>query len=170
MEAWNRYAPQVYGMAARALGSEVEDFVQEVFFRVFSKAKTLQKPASLQSFIVSFAIRILKWELRRKKARAWLSFQQPETCADLLSQTMDIESRELLRKFYAMLERLAPCEHIVFALRHLESMTVEEIAQAMALSVSTVKRSLERGTRQMSRRTVAALEMAGLLEGKGCWR
>jgi RNA polymerase sigma-70 factor (ECF subfamily) len=171
-EAWNRFAPQVFGMAVRAFGSEseAEDFVQEVFFRVFAKARTLQRPDSLRSFIVSFAIRILKWELRRKKTRSWLSFHEPEACVDMAYQTLDMESRDILRRFYGFLDRLAPREHLVFALRHLESMTVEEIAVAMELSVSTVKRSLERAGRQMSRWLQTDLGMVGLLDGKGWQR
>jgi RNA polymerase sigma factor (sigma-70 family) len=171
VETWNRFAPQVFGMAVRALGSEVEadDFVQEVFYRVFVKAKTLQRPESLRSFIVSFAIRILKWELRRKKTRAWLSFQEPESFVDQLSESLDVESRDLLRRFYALLDRLASREHLVFALRHLESMTVEEVATTMELSVSTVKRSLERASTQMSRWIKTDLGMVGCFEGKG-WK
>jgi RNA polymerase sigma factor (sigma-70 family) len=170
-ETWNRFAPMVFGMAVRSLGSETEaeDLVQEVFYRVFLKARTLNQPDSLRSFIVSFAIRLLKWELRSKKARSWLSFHQPEHFVEMVSTTPDVESRDLLKKFYALLERLGSRDHLVFALRNLESMTVEEIATAMELSVSTVKRSLQRASKQMSRWIETDLGMAGLLDGKG-WK
>lgn len=170
-EAWNRYAPGVYGMAVRTLGSEAEaeDVVRKVFRRVFVKAKTLRKPESLRSFIISFAIRILVWDIRRRKARSWLSFQPPESYTELLSETLDVGSRELLRKFYALLERLAPREHLVFALRHLETMTVDEMAAAMALSVSTVKRALDRATRRMSRWVADDLDIVAFMGRKG-WR
>jgi RNA polymerase sigma-70 factor, ECF subfamily len=171
-ETWNRFAPQVFGMAVRALGSEseAEDLVQEVFYRVFSKVRSLQKPDSLRSFIISFAIRILKWELRSRKTRAWLSFHQPDTFIDMLADTVDMESRDLLRKFYALMDRLAPRDHLVFALRHLEAMTVEETAATMGLSVSTVKRSLERAGKQMSRWIETDLGMVDLCNGKGWMR
>jgi RNA polymerase sigma factor (sigma-70 family) len=170
-ETWSRFAPMVFGMAVRALGSEseAEDFVQEVFYRVFARAGTLRQPESLRSFIVSFAVRILKWELRSKKARSWLSFHQPETFADMASTSLDVESRDLLRKLYALLERLGSRDHLVFALRHMESMTVEEIATAMELSTSTVKRSLQHADKQVSRWIETDLGMVGLLDGKG-WK
>jgi RNA polymerase sigma-70 factor, ECF subfamily len=167
-ETWNRFAPMVFGMAARALGSasEAEDVVQEVFYRVLGKAKSLRNAESLQSFIVSFAIRILKWELRRKRARSWLSFHQPEVLVDLACETLDIESRDLLRHFYAFLANQAPRERLVLSLRYLESMTVEEIAKAMEISVSTVKRSLDRGRRELSHWIETDLALVGLLDGK----
>jgi RNA polymerase sigma factor (sigma-70 family) len=167
-ETWNRFAPMVYGMAARTLGSEseAEDVVQEVFYRVLAKAKALRDPECLHSYIVSFAIRILKWELRRKKARSWLSFHQPEVLVDFAGETLDVESRDLLRRFYAFLSRQAPRERLVLSLRCLESMTVEEIAKVMEMSVSTVKRSLECAKRELSNWIETDLELVGLLDGK----
>jgi RNA polymerase sigma factor (sigma-70 family) len=168
-ETWHRYAPMVFMMAARTLGSEseAEDIVQEVFYRLFSRAKTLRDPESLRCFVVSFAIRILKWELRRKRTRGWLSFHEPEVFVDLASETIDIESRDLLRRFYALLGRLAPRDRLVFSLRHLESMTVDEVAQSMALSPSTVKRSLSHACKRLSRWVEAEPDMACFLDGKG---
>jgi RNA polymerase sigma factor (sigma-70 family) len=168
VETWDRFAPMVYTMAARTLGSESEadDIVQEVFYRLFLRAKTLREPDSLRSFVVSFAIRILKWELRRKRTRGWLSFQEPQTFIDLASESLDVESRDMLRRFYGFLNRLAPRERLVFSLRHLESMTVEEVGRSMDLSVSTVKRSLQRASTKMSRWIGADPGMAPLLDGE----
>jgi len=170
-ETWYRFAPMVLTMAARALGSESEadDLAQEVFHRLFRRAKTLRDPDSLRSFVFSFAIRVLKSELRRKRARSWLSFQQPETFVDLACGTLDIESRDLLRRFYALLDRLAPRDRLIFALRHMERMTVEEIASSMELSLSTVKRSLAHATDKLSRWLESDLGWVDFLDGR-VWR
>jgi RNA polymerase sigma-70 factor, ECF subfamily len=167
-ETWRRFAPMVLVMAARALGSESEadDIAQEVFHRVFRRARTLRDPESLRSFVFSFAVRVLKSELRHRMARRWLSFHEPEVFLDLGSETMDVESRDLLRRFYGLLNRLSPRDRLVFALRHLERMTVEEIAANMELSPSTVKRSLSHATTKMSRWLESDLGMVGLF-GKG---
>jgi RNA polymerase sigma-70 factor (ECF subfamily) len=171
-ETWNRFAPAVIMFATRTLGSEseAEDIAQEVFHRVFVKARTLRAPERLRSFIFSFAIRLLKTELRRKRTRAWLSFHRPETLVDLSGELMDMESRDLLRRFYALLDRLAPRHRLVFALRHLESMTVEEVAAHMSLSISTVKRALERATGKVSIWIEADPGLAGFLDEKGFLR
>jgi RNA polymerase sigma-70 factor (ECF subfamily) len=152
-ETWRRFAPGVVLLGRRALGSEAEaeDMAQEAFQRVFARAGTLRAPERLRSFVYSFAIRVLKTELRRRKARAWLSFHRPETLADLGVELTDMESRDLLRRFYALLDRLAPRHRLVFVLRHLESMTVEEVGAQMDLSISTVKRLLSRASDKLSR-------------------
>ena len=171
-ETWHRFAPMVITMAERCLGSrsEAEDLGQEVFYRVFRKAKTLRDPNTLRSFIYSFAIRRLMTELRRKKLRSWLHLEQPETLADMASSILDVESRDLLRRFHALLDRLALRDRLVFVLRRMESMTVEEIATHMDLSTSTVKRSLAHASDWLSRWINADSDLACALDRKGWGR
>ena len=125
-ETWRRFAPMVLVTAERSLGSrsEAEDISQEVFCRVFRKVKTLREPGSLRSFIYSFAVRVLKAELRRRKVRGWFPFLQPETPLELTFRTVNVEARDLLRKLYALMDRLTPRDRLVFVLRRMESMTV----------------------------------------------
>jgi len=165
-ETWRRFAPMVLTMAQRSLGSksEAEDIGQEVFYRVFRKAKALREPDSLRSFVYSFAVRALKSELRRRKMRAWLSFDAPEALVDVGSRTLDVESRDLLRKFHSLLDRLTARDRIVFVLRRMESMTVEEIASTMDLSLSTVKRSMAHSSNRLSRWIDADPGLAGFLD------
>lgn len=168
-EVWHRFAPMVLTVAERSLGSksEAQDVAQEVFVRLYGKVNTLRDPAALRSFVFSFAVRVLKSELRRRKARAWLSFHKPETLVELGAGTLDVEGRDLLRRFYGLLDRLSAEDRLVFALRHLESMTVEEVAEAMDLSVSTVKRRLTHGMKRFERFLDLEPDLARLLEGKG---
>jgi RNA polymerase sigma-70 factor (ECF subfamily) len=152
-ETWRRFAPMVLTLARRTLGShsEAEDIGQEVFHRVYRKVKTLREPDSFRNFIYTCALRVLQTELHRKKMRGWLSFKPPELLDCQASDTLDVESRDLLRKFYRLLEQLAPRDRIVFVLRRVEAMTVEEIAAATESSESTVKRSLTRASICLSR-------------------
>jgi DNA-directed RNA polymerase specialized sigma24 family protein len=56
----------------------------------------------------------------------------------------------------------------VFALRHLESMTLGEIAAAMEISLSTVKRTHARAAIEVERRIASDRDLAGFLEeGQG---
>jgi len=169
-ETWHRFAPMVLTLAERALGSksEADDLGQEVLYCVFRKIKTLRDPDSMRSFVYSIAVRALKSELRRKRLRGWLSFHPPETLVDLSSRSMDMESRDLLRKCHALLDRLTPRDRLVFILRRMESMTVEEIAAAMDISLSTVKRSMAHASNRLLRWMEADPGLASRLEA-GRW-
>jgi RNA polymerase sigma-70 factor, ECF subfamily len=151
-EAWRRFAPMVLNLAERSLGSrhEAEDLGQDVFCSVFRKVKTLREPERLRSFVYSFAVREVKSHLRRRKLRSWLSFQQPETLVEMSQRSLDMESRDLLRRCYTLLDGLRPRDRLVFVLRRMESMTVDEIATTMDISVSTVKRSMAHAESRLS--------------------
>jgi RNA polymerase sigma-70 factor (ECF subfamily) len=150
--AWERYAPLVHRIVSRAIGPdvEVEDVTQEIFYRLFSRIGTLRKPEALRSFVISFAIRIVKWELRRRRARRWLTLSETGDVPDEQLMVMDAESRYALRRLYALLDRLSTRERLVLILRHVEGMTLEEIAEAMELSLATVKRGLRRASLRVS--------------------
>jgi RNA polymerase sigma-70 factor (ECF subfamily) len=169
-ETWRRFAPMVIMTAQRALGSraEAEDVAQEVFYRVFRRAKTLREPDALRSFVYSFAIRVLRSELRQRQRRRWLLPFQAHQAADGPSdaRAADVESRDLLRRFNALLDRLRPRDRLVFVLRRMDAMTVDEIAATMGLSISTVKRSMAHASNRLSSWVDADPGLAGLMRGK----
>lgn len=166
--AWHRFAPMVLTLAERTLGSrsEAEDIAQETFYGLLRKAKTLRDPTKLRSFVYSYAVRALRSELRRKKLRSWLSFHEPEILVDLGSKRLDVESRDLLRRFNALLDRLSTRDRLAFSLRYVESMTVEEIASTMEISASSVKRATGRAVVRLSRWIDADPGLAHVLDTK----
>lgn len=166
-ETWYRMAPMVLALAQRCLGSraEAEDVTQEVFYRVFRKAHTLREPERLRSFVYSFALRVVQSELRRRRVRAWLSFGAPETIEQAVSAP-DVEHRDLLQRFYALLDRLSPRDRLVFVLRRIEGMTVEEIAERLSVSESTVKRSMNHSTEHLIRWVSKYPELSAVLSAE----
>jgi RNA polymerase sigma-70 factor (ECF subfamily) len=167
-ESWRRYAPMVLMTAERVLGSksEADDLAQEVFCEVFRRVKALRQFESLRSFVYSFAVRLLRSELRRRKRRRWLSFfgRSPPETLDLRSA--DPESRELLGRFDRLLDRLSPRDRLVFVLRYMDEMTVGEIAETMELSTSTVKRAVTHACSRLSRWIEADPGLAAAARGK----
>jgi len=152
VETWRRFAPMVLKLAKRTLGSrtEAEDIGQEVFCRVYRKVRTLREPDKFRNFIYTCALRALQSELHRKKMRSWLLFERPEVLDLRGCEGLSVESRDMLRKFYSSLDRLSPRDRIVFIMRRVEEMTIEEIAAALETSESTVKRSLMRASSRLS--------------------
>lgn len=167
-ETWRRFAPMVLMTAERILGSksEAEDLAQDVFCQVFRRVRTLRQFESFRSFVYSFAVRMLRSELRRRRRRHWLSFfgaAPPET-PDLRSA--DLESRDVLRRFDLLLDRLSARDRLVFVLRRMDDMTIEEVAEAMDLSTSTVKRAMARASERLSRWVEADSDLAVAAEGE----
>jgi RNA polymerase sigma-70 factor, ECF subfamily len=167
IETWRRFAPMVLTLAKRTLGSasEAEDIGQEVFQRVYRNARSLREPDAIRSFVYTCALRSLQNELHRRKMRSWLFLAPPEILDLHPGETLDVEARDLLRKFYASLDELAARDRMVFILRRGGAMTVGAIAAAMQISESTVKRSLARASTRLSR----ALEDAPRLAAGERW-
>jgi RNA polymerase sigma-70 factor (ECF subfamily) len=150
--AWNKHSPMVFGFLQRAIGpdGDVEDLTQEVFLRVFSKARELRDSGALRSFVFSVAVRTLKWQLRRRRVRRILQLTSHGETPESAAPAPDAESRQALRRFYAILDRLSAGDRAAFALRHIEGMKLEEVGDALRISVATVKRRLYRATRTVT--------------------
>jgi RNA polymerase sigma-70 factor, ECF subfamily len=150
--AWDRYAPTVYRLAHRALGSteDARDVMQDTLACVFAKAGTIDKPDSLKAFVMSVMIRTLKYELRRRRMRRWLVLSKTGELPDAATSEPDHASRQLLRRFYDVLDTLGAEMRLVFVLRRIEGLTLEEVAETMGLSLATVKRRLALATEKLS--------------------
>ena len=167
--AWNRYAPLVFGICSRALGSEVdaEDLTQDVFSRLFAAIRTLRKPSAFRSFVTSFAIRTVKWELRRRRARRFLTLSATGDLPEAPSGFVSADNRYALQRFYQLLDKLGTRERLVLVLRHVEEMTLDEIAVAMSISLATVKRALRRANERASALVGDDAELRTFLSGRG---
>jgi RNA polymerase sigma-70 factor (ECF subfamily) len=166
---WNKHAPMVFRFLNRALGphGEVEDLAQEVFLRVFSSVRKLRDPNALRSFVFSVAIRTLKLELRRRRVRRILRLSDWGDLPEPSVGAVDAESRQALRRFYGILDRLSAQERAAFVLRHLEGMKLEEIVDALGVSLATVKRRLDRGSDVVSRLVAQDPALAGYASRAG---
>ena len=152
--AWNKLAPMVFRFLNRVLGpdGEAEDLTQEVFLRVFAKVRGLRHPDALRSFVFSVAVRTLKSELRRRRVRRAFAQSEADSALDRAVDVIDAEARQALRRFYAILDHLNADDRAAFVLRHMEGMKLEEIAEALGVSLATVKRRLDRAGQAVSRR------------------
>ncbi len=149
---WSRYGDLVYRIAERSLGSphEAEDLTQDVFVCLLNKVRGLRDAGSLRSFVVSVTIRTLKWQLRRKRRRQWwVNLTSTGGLPDLAVQGSDVE--RVLGTFYRLLDRLVPDDRLIFVLRRVDGMQLQDVADATGHSLATVKRRLVRVDAQLSR-------------------
>ena len=163
---WRRYAALVHQVAHRALGSrhDAEDILQQVFFCLFTKIGTLQKPSALRSFVFSITVRMLKSELKRRRIRRWITLSETGDVPDASIPGVDPATVQLLRKFYRVLDRLGAEDRTIFVLRHIQEMTLEEVAELTELSLATVKRRLQKSSQKVTAEFEGEVEQARLLE------
>ncbi len=90
----------------------------------------------------------------------------PETL-EQAADAPDVEHRDLLQRFYALLDKLTPRDRLVFVLRRIEGLTVEEIAERLVISVSTVKRSMNHSTEYLMRWVSTDPELSAVLSPEG---
>jgi RNA polymerase sigma-70 factor (ECF subfamily) len=166
---WHRYAPMVYGVLDRALGStsDSDDLTQEVFWRVFAAFGRIRDPDALRSFIYSAAIRILRWHLRTKRIRRILTLSDSGDLPDRGSPMTDNEGRELLERFYRLLDVLSANDRTAFVLRHIEGLSLEELAIATDASLATVKRRVHRASLQVTSLAKADPDLASYVLRSG---
>jgi len=149
---WHKHGPMVFRLLGRALGphGDVEDAAQDVFVNVFSKLDTLRNPEALQSFVYSVAVRVLKWEFRQRRARRLLHLWGDAKFPDVQVAAADTDARYALEHLYRVLDRMGAEDRLIFSLRHLEGMKLQEIADSLGVSVATTKRKLQRASAWVS--------------------
>jgi RNA polymerase sigma-70 factor (ECF subfamily) len=169
---WDRYSPRVHRFLLRSLGrpaDEVEDLTQEVFLRIFSRVSAIRNPAALREFVMAVAIRVLKWELRRRRVRRWVRLSDDGEVPDIVMDGIDQEARQALERCYAILNTLGERERMAYGLRYLEEMTMEEVASQLNISLSTAKRLVNRSTALVSAQVGQDADLLGYFTGGGAF-
>jgi RNA polymerase sigma-70 factor (ECF subfamily) len=150
--AWKRFYPVVEMTLRRMLGpdGDLEDLAQDVFLRFFRKVKGLKKVESLRPFVMAIAVRRAQEEIRRRRVRRWLSPLIGNPLMLRPTVEMDPEAREVIVHLYSLIDRLRLKDRTIYILRYVEGLEQAEISELVGVSVSTVRRRLDRLTRRVT--------------------
>ena len=150
--AWARFSPLVRRIVRRSLGpaSDTEDAVQDVFVCLFEKAHTLRDPAALKAFIVAITVRTVRYQVRRRRVRAWVGLGDTGDLPDIRVVESNTESRQALMRFYRILDRVGSKDRAAFVLRFIDGMEVADVASALETSGPTARRRFTRAYRRVS--------------------
>jgi len=110
--------------------SEIDDLVQETFFRAFRRLDSWRAEASFRSWLFTISGNLLRDEFRKQKGRRMLPLEDHDLPdrADPHADLMANEAGERLRQGLARLPRL---QREVFLLRVQEGVDYQQIAAAL---------------------------------------
>ncbi len=148
---YRRYFQRVYNFTYLRLRNhaDTEEVVQETFTAVFRSVGAFEGKSSLLSWIYGIAKNNVNNHLRRSKARELrLEKAEPELLSSSsLSSFTPEEQLTLQRCTDALQERLAQVadwQAEIFVLRHVDNLSIGEIARRMSRSNDAVRSSLYR--------------------------
>jgi len=152
MAAWNRFALGVDQTLRRLLGPgpDREDLLQEVFIRFFRRIGTLREPSAVRAFLTGICIHVVRGEIARRQRRRWLSLTSTGDLPEPTPTAPDLEGREAVTRYYGLLDKLGGKDRSYFVARTLEGMTLDEVAAAHEVSVSTAQRRINRATKRIA--------------------
>ncbi len=144
-----KYRDRVYAIAFRVSGSSVDamDIVQESFSLVFRKLDGFRSDSLFSTWLFRIVVNCSIDLKRRGKGR---SLTLVEDASELEAQdeangpARCAEVSELGDQVQQAMAMLSPKLRVVLALRYLESMSYEDLAATLAISLGTVKSRLAR--------------------------
>jgi len=150
-EVWDRYSNFVRRVLHGALGrdSAVEDLTQEVFLAFVRGARTVSDGAKLRGFLAGVAVRLALTEIRRRRVRRWLTLSPSGELPELPAPVRDSDGQEVLAALDRVLSGMSQRRRMAFVLRHVQGLEMLEVAAALSISESTLRRELSRARKQV---------------------
>ena len=144
-----RYRDWVVSLAFRLIGDRETalDVLQETFAYVLRKFPGFKLTARFTTFLYP-VVRHVAIAQRRKAQRLVLSESPP----DPEDNTPGPEADTPRERLTALMENLPEAQRETLLLRYVESMSLEEIAEALDVPVGTVKSRINRGRVELARR------------------
>lgn len=145
-ELFLRHGKPVLSLLTRLLHStaDAEDAAQDVFAEAFRDLLTLRNRNDFGRWVRCIAMHQAHRRFRRRK---WLSLigAGPELDAPfeaLVDESVSPERRAELAMLSKHIATLPTVERLAWSLRHVEGLELNEIAEALKLSLATVKRKI----------------------------
>ena len=163
-----KYQRQVYNLAYRMIGNaeDAGDMVQETFIRAFSALSKFRQDASFLTWLYKITSNLCIDHLRSRKMKTSLSLdveleEGREPAADIRSNCPEeLVIRDATQEILHREISILPDKYrVALVMRHLQDMSVEEIADALDLPAGTVKTHLFRAREMLRGRLRSVLEM-----------
>jgi RNA polymerase sigma-70 factor (ECF subfamily) len=160
----DRHSRYVFSVAYRLTGSveDAEDVVQNTFLKAHRQLNRFEARADVKTWLhritVNASIDLIRSRRHREVGHDPADLEAGSDRADSLDRVPGPErlvmSAEIRDRLKEGLTLLTPSERAAFTLRHVEGLSIREVAAAMGLKTEAAKNSIFRAVRKMR----AALE------------
>jgi len=153
----------VYGIVRDA--HEVEDVAQEVFLKVFTRIAAFDGRSKFYTWLYRVAVNAAKDHVKKRARRPAVALDEadalPSAAEGPAAGAARGEDRRIVR---AAIDALPLRYREVLALRELEGLSYDEIAQVLGISIGTVESRLHRARARLKRRLERDLRRPDTLE------
>ncbi len=166
------YERSVYVMALSMLKNEAdaEDTAQEAFLKAFRNLASFRADSKFSTWLVSITLNEARSRLRRSRAVKIESLDEPEDEQRHISPAVltdwreipseALERREVRQMLQDAIGALPNIYREVFLLRDVEELSVNESAEALGISVASVKVRLHRARIMLQKKLAPLLKSA----------
>jgi RNA polymerase sigma-70 factor (ECF subfamily) len=150
---FERHAKVVFGYAHFILGetAKAEDVAQEVWLRVVKLAPSYRGEGHFRAWIKTMTRNLCFIELRNAK-RLISMVEEDHDFASTVDLEKELQAAQLKEDLHVALSQLPDLQRVALLLWMGESLTYEEIANQLNLTVSAVKSLLFRAKRNLEHR------------------
>lgn len=155
-ELYARYASPLLGYFMRMLWKDrekAEDFVHDLFAKIIRKPEYFDPSRSFKTWVYSVANNMCKNEYKKHEVRKNTSsgLDQHYTVGDDSRNVMnEVQDMQFKNAFEDSLDLLDDKHKEVFVLRHVDGLSIKEIAECIDISEGTVKSRLFYATKYLA--------------------
>jgi RNA polymerase sigma-70 factor (ECF subfamily) len=155
-ELYARYAKALKGYFMRMLWkneSKSEDFVHDLFVKIIHNPESFDSNRSFKTWLYSVACNMCKNEYKKQEVRKGTStgidqfYSISDKGVDVLNE---VQMSHFGTKFEKSMDELKTEHQEVFSLRHMDGLSIKEIAEVLEINEGTVKSRLFYATKQLA--------------------
>jgi RNA polymerase sigma-70 factor, ECF subfamily len=128
--------------------SDASDIAQEVFIRLYTKARTIKDASKLKSWLYKTEINLINDHFRAKKRRSIIDYESYNEIIKHAADDYDYSDKIAL---FDAIERLNKNEKDLVYLKYLNGLTIKEISSIINKSENNIKVMLHRTREKLAR-------------------
>jgi len=141
------HQPYVYSLAFRSLlhKQEAEDIVQDTFIKVWQNLRYFDFRGKFTTWVYRIVVNLCIDRLKSKNRFTDYQTSSANNNQDWMNQQDEmkkLEEKNLAEHIKMLADHLSPKQRMVFILRDLQDLNIEEVCQVMHLSEGSVKTNL----------------------------